>query len=187
MSEHKNARVSFAAWCFLFLASSAFSFGSYQSAASNASSEVPVENREMGTAPDAPGGIEIAQQILQAISDRSVTNVEDHFFPRAAFVMLKDIPRNEQYYDKLLQWYRDDLHKESSKLKPGTKLEFDKFVLGRCRWKPVGSEYNKIAYWSCSRSQIIAKAGSETVVIKIVAMINWGKKWYPTHLGPIPK
>ncbi len=149
--------------------------------------EIPPENREGSQLPDASGSFELVKRLLNAISTQSTANLEPLFFPRAAFIQLKDIPRNEQYYDKLLQWFSDDIRKEYQKLKPGTSLVFEKFILGRCRWKAVGTEYNKIPYWSCSRSQILATADGKQVKIQVVAMINWGKLWYPTHLGPIPK
>jgi hypothetical protein len=112
-------------------------------------------------------------------------------FPRDAFLKLKDMPGSEQYYNKLLGWFEDDVKKEMAKHVNAVSFQLKEFKPGPCKWKKVGSEYNKVAYWSCRRSKasysVTLKDGKEVSdTLEILTMINWGNKWFVTHLGPIP-
>ncbi len=151
--------------------------------------DIPAENLVKGTLPTmkiAEASEGLAKRLLEAIASDNPESVRDLFFPPEPFDILKDIKRPRDYHTKLVGWFIADIHREHSRLKEDVKIEFDRFTPGSCRWKPIGTEYNKIAYWSCSRNSIFVKAGTEKITIKVVSMINWGKNWYVTHLGPIP-
>jgi len=149
---------------------------------------VPPENASQGTMPPMSSAESLSQQIITILKDPSA-RWQDSFFPRDPFIALKDIPRQDRYFDQLLKWYELDLERERKKIGTAnlSNLQFVSFKNGYCRWKKPGSEYNKIGYWACSRNIITAQAGEQKFEIKLQAMINWGNAWFPTHLGPIPK
>jgi hypothetical protein len=62
-------------------------------------------------------------------------------------------------------------------------LKYVSFKRGGCKWKAIGTEYNKIAYWSCYRNRMIALADGKKIDLDLRTLINWGDKWYITHLG----
>ena len=166
--------------CVLFL------FAPWAAAAEKPAVEVPPENQEKGARPALGGAEAMARKILDAIVKDDPAAVADQFFPAAAFDVLKDMPKPRDYHGQLVKWYVADIHREHERLKGATKVEFDGFNAGRCVWKVIGSEGNKLPYWSCYRNEFHAKVDGQRLSIGLKAMINWGKVWYVTHLGPIP-
>ncbi len=149
--------------------------------------EVPTENMIEGKTPPLKEAEEAAKRILTAITNNTPETVQDLFFPEKVFEGLKDIQRPLDYYKKLTKWFVADIKREHERIKSKPNLVFDGFQKGRCKWKAVGSEYNKIAYWSCYRNYFYAKSGEERIKFEMRALINWGMKWHVTHLGAIPK
>ncbi len=149
---------------------------------------VPTENASQGIMPAMAGAETLSRQIIAILKDPTV-KWQDSFFPRDPFIALKDIPRQDRYFDQLLKWYEQDLERERKRIGQErlAALNFVSFKSGYCRWKKPGSEYNKIGYWACSRNVITAQSSEQKFEIKLQAMINWGTEWFPTHLGPIPK
>jgi hypothetical protein len=150
--------------------------------------EVPAENKEQPQLDALTPFDGRAQQLLKALEAGKPDEVSDLFFPAAPFEILKDIKDPLAYHNQLVKWYRADLQREHDRLKSKGPLTFVKFQTGRCVWKKNRTEGNKIPYWSCYRNKLVAKEQNEKeVVIEVRAIINWGKEWYITHLGPIPK
>lgn len=110
------------------------------------------------------------------------------FFPADAFDRVKGIKDPGAYHKQLLKWFAADIQRESSRLQTGGPWQVDSFKLGFCKWKEKGSEANALPYWSCYKSKLKLKnAKGETNLVEVRALINWGPRWYITHLGPIPK
>ncbi len=110
------------------------------------------------------------------------------FFPKDAFDLVKGIKDPGAYHKQLLKWFADDIKRESARLKAKGPWEVDSFKMGYCKWKVKGSEANALPYWSCYKNKVSLKnktGDRETVEIRV--LINWGKDWFVTHLGPIPK
>ncbi len=147
----------------------------------------PVENQQKGDVKAIRNFNSQAKRIFESTVSDDADAVKDTFISESAFAAIKDMPGSAAYYSKLTNWYKQDLKKEHERLKGLKDLKFDSFKLGFCKWKAAGSEYNKIPYWSCYKSQILAKTKDKTHSIAVKVMINWGEEWYVTHLGPIPK
>ncbi len=145
---------------------------------------VPPENAAKGALPSLAGAEELAKRLLAAITADAPGDVEPLFFPRAPFLALKAIPKAGDYHAKLVAWFEDDLKLEHDRVKGLGPLEFDGFKAGGCKWKDAGTEYNKIAYWSCYRSRFFAKGGRTRLTFPLATVINWGPSWYVTHLRP---
>ena len=148
---------------------------------------IPQENLIQGVRPDMKSAEIMAERLLGAISRDEGDSSQDLFFPQDAFMALKDMPGAGAYYNRLVKWFKDDIHREHLRLKSASSLRFIKLKPGFCKWKAVGTEYNKVAYWSCYRAEISASAGDRIIAIPVKSMINWGANWYITHLGPMPK
>ena len=147
------------------------------------SSTVPPENLVKGTPPDAASAAEGAKKLLGALHSGDPTPAAAFFFPKEAFDLVKDLPVPERYWKKLFRWYQEDIAKEHRRFK-SKDWQFDSIELGRCRWKDIGTEGNKVAYWSCVGNFVTTVSDKSKRRFEIRVLINWGKNWYVTHLGP---
>ena len=156
-------------------------------AAATVTAPIPPENIGQPALPPTSGATVLAQRLVEAIAKDDPASVTDLFFPVEPFLVLKKIPRASDYHTKLVGWFVADIHREHNRIKQAATLLFRDWKPGHCVWKPIGSEYNQVAYWSCSKSRILADAGRQAVTIEVKTLINWGTDWFVTHLGPIPK
>lgn len=128
-----------------------------------------------------------AQRLLTALEKGSFAEVKDLFFPEGAFLQLKAIAKPADYYSQLVKWYEQDFIREQARFKGRGPLVFKAIKGGSCKWKAPQTEANRIPYWSCYRRKIELTAAGQSEVVEVRALINWGRQWYITHLGPIPK
>ena len=147
---------------------------------------IPPENQTKGASPSQHSAEAGAEQLLTALKTGDPAPAADFFFPAAAFDQVKDLPVPARYHEKLVRWYREDIQKEHARFKKG-EWAFEKLEMGRCKWKAIGTEGNKLPYWSCTRNFVTATDGSRKRRFEIRVLINWGQHWYVTHLGPIRK
>ncbi|MDD5307826.1 MAG: hypothetical protein PHU25_10940 [Deltaproteobacteria bacterium] len=146
---------------------------------------VPAENTARGERPGAASAGTGARRLLDAIKADDPALAAGFFFPADAFDLVKDLPVPGRYHRKLMAWYGEDIHAAHALYRDVGSLAFDRFELGRCRWMEKGTEGNKLPYWSCSRNALFAKTGGKTRRFDVHVVINWGRDWYVTHLGPI--
>jgi hypothetical protein len=144
---------------------------------------IPIQNQKKSERPPFANTEMMATRLVAAIEKDDPKSVQDLFFPEIPFLLLKDIPNAKQYYGDLTKAFSDDIHRQSTKLPLAKPLQFQKFKPGFCKWKEIGSEYNKIPYWSCYRSEISILHGGLPKIIPVKVIINWGDAWYVTHLG----
>ncbi|MBN1773739.1 MAG: hypothetical protein JXB32_20930 [Deltaproteobacteria bacterium] len=146
---------------------------------------IPFENRAQGERPDAASAEALARRLLAACVADDPAPVTDLVFPVGPFSMLKDLPDPAAYQRRLVRWFEEDLHAARERLGRIEALEFRGFRFGRCEWVPKWGEGNLIPYWSCRRNRITAFTGRREVEVEIRVLINWGRDWYVTHLGPV--
>ena len=145
---------------------------------------VPVENAVKGVPPPVDSAREGARLLLEAIQADDPSLAAGFFFPAAAFDLVKAIGFPGRYHRKLVGWYEADIRAEHPRFAdPGWR--FEAFELGRCGWQEKGTEGNALPYWSCRGSRITASRGERTRTLDVHVIINWGARWYVTHLGPI--
>jgi hypothetical protein len=147
-------------------------------------SAVPKENQTKGEIPSVVSAEQSVALLLDAIQSGEPEKAAPFFFPKDAFNIVKDSSNPERYHSKLAKWYGEDILKEHLRFS-SKKWTFSKFEIGRCKWKDIGTEGNKVAYWSCVGNFVSAVADGQTRRFEIRVLINWGDKWYVTHLGPI--
>lgn len=148
---------------------------------------IPPENQDEKLKASLDSFDEPAKRLLSALEKGSFADVRDLFFPESPFLQLKAIAKPADYYKQLVSWYEQDFNREQTRFRGRGPLQFKAMKGGSCKWKAPGTEANKIAYWSCYKRKIELTAGDKTEVLEIRALINWGRQWYITHLGPIPK
>ena len=144
---------------------------------------VPSQNKEMGTMPPFDNAETLAHSLFTALQNNDTNTARGLFFPEAEFIALKDIKDAKGYYKQLLDELDRDVSKQHTQLKTYKDLKYVSIKRGGCKWKAIGSEYNKIAYWSCYRNRILATAENKQIQLDLKTLINWGDKWYITHLG----
>ncbi len=149
--------------------------------------EVPQENQTQGKTPDLASFESKAATLVQAIEKNDPELALPLFFPKEAFLELKGIAKPEEYYQQLVGWFKDDIAREHERLVVQDPLKLVSVKPGPCSWKKKNSEANNIPYWSCSKTKLTLQVGSKTETLEVKTRINWGKDWYITHLGPIPK
>jgi hypothetical protein len=145
---------------------------------------VPEQNTVKGTPPPEDSAEEGARFLLEAIRDDSPEHAAGFFFPAAAFDLVKAMAAPGRYHRKLVGWYEEDIRAEHARF-ADPSWRFQSLELGRCRWQEKGTEGNALPYWSCRGNRVTASSGDRTRRFDITVLINWGDRWYVTHLGPI--
>ncbi|MCK9462797.1 MAG: hypothetical protein M0R80_24510 [Proteobacteria bacterium] len=145
---------------------------------------VPIENCVKGAPPAAATAEEGARRLLAAIVAREPALAKGFFFPADAFDLVKAIASPGRYHRKLVLWYEQDILAEHERF-ADPSWRFRSLELGRCRWQEKETEGNSLPYWSCRGNRVTAASGDRTRRFDITVLINWGDRWYVTHLGPI--
>ncbi len=148
-------------------------------------SSVPEENREKGDVPPVASAEEGARRLLAAIKADDPALAAEFFFPASAFDLVKAMLSPGTYHKKLEAFYEEDIHTEHDRYFGAHTFEYDSFEMGRCEWMEPLSQGNKLPYWSCRNSRILARSGTKLFDYRIRYMINWGPNWYVIHLGPV--
>ena len=146
---------------------------------------VPSENDPRATEPPPrpPAGDtpERAARLFEAIVRDDPNHAREFFFPREPFLILKGIADPGRYWDVLWRHYERDIHELHASLPEGAT--FDRFVMSRRGgWVERRQEANALPYWACRHSWIYYRAGEREQRFEIRTLINWGPRWYVTHL-----
>lgn len=147
--------------------------------------EVPAENQEHdGQPPPKPAVGDAAQRVEQlflAIQRDEPELARDLFFPLEPFLVLKGIAHPERYWNVLYQHYVDDIHALHETLPEGaTFVRFD--MTRRGGWVARREEANALPYWASRHDWIVYRVGEREARIEVRTLINWGPRWYVTHL-----
>lgn len=146
---------------------------------------VPAENDPHATTPPPrpPTGdlSERAAQLFAAIQADDPARVRDFFFPREPFLVLKGIADPGHYWDVLVRHYERDIHELHASIP--ADATFDRFVSSRRGgWVGLREEANALPYWAMRHSFVYYRVGSREERFEIRTLINWGPRWYVTHL-----
>lgn len=150
------------------------------------STAIPAENDPHATTPPArpPAGdlSERAAQLFRAILADDPSAVRELFFPREPFLVLKGIADPGRYWGILMSHYERDVHDLHATIPAGAT--FDRFVMSRRGgWVVRGEEANALPYWACRHSFVYYRANDREQRFEIRTLINWGPRWYITHLN----
>jgi hypothetical protein len=127
-----------------------------------------------------------ASRLFAAVQKDDPTLAADFFFPRAAFLPVKDIGNPGKYWDQLFRTYNRDIH--DLHVKHRTKIEGAQFVDiqpgSPAKWVPPGEEANKIGYFRSFNAKVRYRTGDNYGSFDVRVQITWQGKWFITHLLP---
>ena len=151
----------------------------------------PTNLRSLTTSPrrPAPGAIEArARRLFDAIRSGEMAEgdaAEGFFLGRDPFLAIKYMSGAAGYFNVLLRAYRRDIARYHGAWPAVGQASFVRFELSTaCTWMAVGHEANRLPYWSCYHSRLVARAEGREHAYDVRVMIQWGDGWYCTHLGP---
>ena len=146
--------------------------------------EIPPENDWRGERParPAPGDAEErARALFDAIVADEPERARGFFFPLAPFRRLKGIADPERYWNVLLRHYERDIHALHEELPEGAT--FERFEMTRRGgWVERRQEANAIPYWASRHDWVYYRVGERERRFEVRTLINWGSRWYITHL-----
>lgn len=127
-----------------------------------------------------------ASHLFAAVQKDDASLAADFFFPRSAFLPVKDIGNPGKYWDQLFRTYNRDIHDLHNKHK--TKIEGAQFVDiqagSPAKWVPPGEEANKIGYYRSFNAKVRYRVGETYGHFDVRVQITWQGKWFITHLLP---
>lgn len=149
--------------------------------------EIPPENdaRRAEPPPRPPIGetAASAQRLFEAIQRDDPEHARDFFFPREPFSVLKGIASPDRYWNVLWGHYERDIHELHATLPQIAEGTFDRLQMSRRGgWVAVREEANALPYWACRHSFVYYRAGEREHRFELRTLINWGPRWYVTHL-----
>jgi hypothetical protein len=152
---------------------------------------VPAHNRaDLKEAPPRPlatGAEQLARALFAAIAADDVSAASTLFFPRAAFLLVKDMADPGRYYDQLYRRFQADLHALHTRLQASAALpeaEFQRFELSaRGGFVRVHEEANRLPYWAARHSTLYYKSHGRTQQLELRVLITWDDRWYIIHLS----
>ena len=122
-----------------------------------------------------------AARLFAAIKADDPEAARDFFFPREPFRVLKGIADPDRYWNVLWRHYERDIHALHAELPEDAT--FERFQMSRRGgWVERRQEANALPYWACRHSWIYYRAGERERRFEIRTMINWGPRWFITHL-----
>lgn len=129
-----------------------------------------------------------AKALWQAIVADDPSIAMPFFFPKAAYLQVKDIPDAGSDFEKrLVAAYEEDIHQLHGKLgtNPSSATFTSITVPNTAQWIDPGGEYNKIGYWRVYGTKISYTAAGKKQDLTIASMISWRGQWYVVHLTSI--
>jgi hypothetical protein len=131
-----------------------------------------------------------AEQLFAAILRDDPAAAAGVFFPRDAFLLVKDMLDPGRYYDRLLRQFDKDLHALHASISAADRehAKFERFVLAdRGGWVKPREEGNKLPYWASRHSFIHYRVRDQPRKLEVRVMISWQDHWYVIHLSPIER
>ncbi len=126
-----------------------------------------------------------AKKLFEAIQKDEPEIAMAMFFPREAFLALKDVKDPSAYWDKLVKEYKAHIHSYHKKLgKKAAEAEFETFELNTKTQVYVApkKEFNKAGYNKVTKSKLRYKLKGKSRTLDVATMIDHDGKWYLTHL-----
>ena len=126
-----------------------------------------------------------AKKLFEAIQKDEPDIALALFFPKDAFVAMKDMKDPSAYWDKLVKQYKSAIHFYHRKLgKKASEAEFELLELNTKSQVYVApkKEFNKTGYNKVGKSKLRYKLKGKSYTFEIATMIDHDAKWYVTHL-----
>ncbi|MEY4583167.1 MAG: hypothetical protein RL701_7870 [Pseudomonadota bacterium] len=106
------------------------------------------------------------------------------FFPRAAFLLVKDIADPGRYYDQLYKRFQKDIHTLHKTLPALSTAHFERVeVSPRGAFMRVHEEGNRLPYWAARHNTLHYRSAGRTFHFELRVLITWNDHWYAIHLN----
>lgn len=130
-----------------------------------------------------------ASMLWQAIVADDPDRALGAFFPRSAYVQVKDIADpGADWRNRLVANFRTDVHDLHAQLgSAGATATFERLDVpsGAAEWIQPGVEYNKGSYWRVYGSRLLYLVDGVEQSLPVTSLISWRGEWYVVHLGAI--
>jgi hypothetical protein len=134
--------------------------------------------------PDASSAERRAQQLFDAIVRDDPALAEAVFFPRAAFLLVKDMRDPGRYFDQLHARFAADIHALHKQLPGIAQARFERFELvKRGGYVKVHEEGNRLPYWASRHSVLHYTSEGKAHQFEVRVLITWQAEWYVIHLS----
>jgi hypothetical protein len=149
---------------------------------------IPPHNRPDQTVPPPrPPASEVADKIravFEAILRDDPALAAHSFFPRDAFLLVKDIKDPGAYYDQLRRRFDSDIHALHASVPGIERAKFDRFELvQRGGYVPPHAEGNRLPYWASRHSLLHYRLDGQARHFEVRVLITWDDRWYVIHLS----
>jgi hypothetical protein len=184
MSLFAHGKLLFVALCLGFVLTA---HGGAQEVATQRA-PIPPENRANLTQapprPSAESAEALARTLFDAIVADDPARAAEVFFPRPAFLHVKDIADPGRYYDQLYKRFFSDVHALHARLAGLPDVRFERFELSkRGGFIQVHEEANRLPYWAARHNVLHYRSGSRALSFEVRVLITWGNRWYLIHLN----
>jgi hypothetical protein len=158
------------------------------SAHAQAGSSIPAHNRPDQTqAPARPPASEVeakVRKLFEAIVADDPRLAADSFFPREAFLLVKDMRDPGRYYDRLRRRFDSDIHALHGSLPGIEQARYERFELAqRGGFVAPQQEGNRLPYWAARHSLLYFRLGKTVQHLEVRVLITWDDRWYVIHLN----
>jgi hypothetical protein len=122
--------------------------------------------------------------LFEAIVHDQPRLAADAFFPRDAFLQVKDIADPGRYYDQLRRRFDADIHALHASLPDLDHAVFERFELAtRGGLVAAHEEGNRLPYWASRHSYVYFRSQGSVHKFEVRVMISWQSHWYLIHLS----
>ena len=147
----------------------------------DAAPQVPPHHRAR---PEPSSAERRARQLFQAILRDDPQLAEGVFFPRSAFLLVKDLRDPGAYFDQLHARFAADNHALHKRLPGLEHAQFERFELARRGgFVAVREEGNRLPYWASRHSLLHYTSQATHHHFEVRVLITWDDEWYVIHLN----
>jgi hypothetical protein len=122
--------------------------------------------------------------VFEAIVHDDPALAREAFFPRPAFLRVKDIPDPGGYFDQLQRRFESDIHALHQLTPDLDRAHFERFEFSRRGgFVRPHEEVNRLPYWAARHSWLVYRVDAQLRRIEVRVLISWEDHWYVIHLS----
>jgi hypothetical protein len=131
------------------------------------------------------------QALWHAVVDDQPDEALAFFFPKAAYVQLKDLSNAAGDYEyRLVGYFKLDVHAAHQLLgRDAAAAQFAGIDVpsAQAEWMWPGSEENRISYYRVYGTRLAYTLNGRRHSFGVFSMLSWRGQWYAVHFGPWPR